>query len=64
MTPHPMEGSPPHSSGKQLNKIALDKEIDNLDLNHNALRQKSPDEYRSLNILSKDIMAEDKKSLA
>ena len=46
-----------------MNKIALDNEMQNIDLNHNALRQKSPNEYRSLNLLSKHIIAEDKKSL-
>ena len=48
---------------RQLNKIQLDSEMKNIDLNHNALKQKFPDEYRSLNILSKHIIAEDKKSL-
>ena len=50
-------------TSKQLNKVALDNEMKNIDLNHNALRQQSPDEYRSLNILSKHIIAEGKKSL-
>ena len=47
---------------RQLNKIQLDSEMENIDLNHNALKQEFPDEYRSLNILSKHIIAEDKNS--
>ena len=56
-------GIPSILSCKQLNKIALDNEMQNIDLNHNALKIKSPNEYRSLNLLSKHIIAEDKKSL-
>ena len=44
---------------RQLNKISLDNEMPNIDLNHSTLKQKFPDEYRSLNILSKHIIAED-----
>lgn len=48
---------------RKLNKIQLDSEMQNIDLNHNAMKQKFPDEYRTLNILSKHIIAKDKKSL-
>ena len=56
-------GIPSILTCKQLNQVSLDNEMKNIDLNHNALRQQSPDEYRSLNILSKHIIAEGKKSL-